>query len=83
MIRKYKKTKSGVPGELPKILYKEFGPELAVPLCTIYNNIIQTVEWPCTWKVEYGLPLKKKTNPATEDDIRLISLTHFFSKVFE
>ena len=32
MIKKAKKTKSGVPGDLPKMLYKEFGPELAVPL---------------------------------------------------
>ena len=31
MIRKAKKTKSGVPGDLPKILTKEFGPELAEP----------------------------------------------------
>ena len=39
MIRKAKKTKSGVPGDLPAVLTKEFGPELAAPLSTIYNNI--------------------------------------------
>ena len=83
MIRKAKKTKSGVPGDLPKILYKEFGPELSVPLAKIYNNIVQTGQWPDTWKVEYGLPLKKKANPINEDQIRIISLTLFFSKCME
>ena len=46
MIKKAKKTKSGVPGDLPKILHKEFGPELSVPLGKIYNNMIQTGQWP-------------------------------------
>ena len=83
MIKKAKKTKSGVPGDLPKILTKEFGPELSVPLSTIYQNIVQTAEWPDSWKVEHGLPLKKTANPENEDQIRIISLTPFFSKVFE
>ena len=39
MIKKSKKTKSGIPGELPKLLYTEFTPELAVPLSQIYNNM--------------------------------------------
>ena len=33
--------------------------------------------------MEHGLPLKKKPIPQNEDDIRIISLTPFFSKVFE
>ena len=83
MIKKAKKPKSGVPGDLPKILTKEFGPELAVPLSCIYTNIVQTGQWPDSWKVEHGLPLKKTPNPENEDQIRLISLTPLFSKVFE
>ena len=83
MIMKAKKTKSGIPGELPKILYSEFAPELSAPLSQIYNTIIQTGNWPDIWKVEYGLPLKKTSNPLNEDEIRIISLTHFCSKVFE
>ena len=82
-MRKAKKTKSGVLGDLPKSLTKEFGPELAVPLSSIYNNIIKTGKWPQNWKIEHGLPLRKTTNPENEDQIRLISLTPLFSKVFE
>ena len=65
------------------MLHKEFGPELSVPLSKIYNTIIKTGQWPQSWKVEYGLPLKKTSNPINEDQIRIISLTPFFSKVFE
>ena len=63
MIRKMKKTKSGVPGELPQSFNKEFRPELAVPLSKIYNSIVQKGLWPDSWKVEHGLPLKKTPQP--------------------
>ena len=48
-----------------------------------YNNIIKTGEWPESWKIEYGIPLKKVTQPVNEDDIRIISLTSVYSKTFE
>ena len=83
MMKKSKKTKSGVPGDLPRMLHKEFGPELSIPLSKICNNIIQTGQWPDSWKLEFGLPLKKISNPINEDQLRIISLTPFFSKVFE
>ena len=83
VIQKAKKTKSGVPEDMPKIIHKEFGPELSIPLSRIYNKITQTGQWPEGWKVEFGLPLKKTPQPKSEDDIRLISLTPFFSKIFE
>ena len=82
-IRKANKPKSGVPGDLPRALVKEFSPELAGPLTKIYKNIIQTGEWPSQWKVEFGIPIQKKSSPKDEDDLRIISLTAFYSKVME
>ena len=41
-IRKANKPKSGVPGDLPRALVKEFSPELAGPLTKIYKNIIHS-----------------------------------------
>ena len=35
------------------------------------------------WCTEYGIPLQKQTNPENEDQLRIISLTSFFSKNFE
>ena len=82
-IQKSKKPKSGVPGDLPKKLTEKFYDELAIPLTVIYQNIIHTKEWPAAWRTEYGIPLQKQANPDTEDQLRIISLTSFFSKNFE
>ena len=82
-ILKARKPKSGVPGDLPRRIVQKYAPQLAKPLKTIFNNIIQGGEWPLMWKVEHGIPLKKCNDPTNEDDLRVISLTAFFSKVFE
>ena len=82
-IQKAKKPKAGIPGNLPRRIVQKFAPQLAKPFAMIYNNIVQSGEWPSVWKIEHGLPLQKCNNPVNEDDIRVISLTNFFSKVFE
>ena len=87
-IKNANKPKSGVPGDLPRKLVSEFAPELAKPVCKIYNTIVGhakqgVVKWPTSWKQEFGTPLQKTSNPASEDDLRVISLTAFFSKVLE
>ena len=82
-IKKSRKTKSQVPGDLPKKILTEFFPELAQPLCNIFQNIVQTSQWPSSWKTEYGIPIKKVKTPENEDELRIISLTNQFSKTFE
>ena len=82
-IRRSKKPRSQVPGDLPSRLIKEFGPELAAPAAKILRTIVQTGKWPRQWRVEYGIPLQKQENPKNEDDLRVISLTSYLSKVSE
>ena len=87
-IRSANKPKSGVPGDLPRRLVTEFGPELSIPISKIFNNIASSAKqgaakWPSSWKLEFGTPLQKVPDPVTEDDLRIISLTAFFSKVME
>ena len=82
-IRAAKKPRSGVPNDLPKPIVQEFSPELTKPINSIISNIAKTGEWPIQWKLEYVTPIGKKTLPETEDDLRPISLTPFFSKVTE
>ena len=87
-IKKANKPKSGVPGALPRKLVTEFGPELSGPICKIFNSIVSSakqgaVKWPSSWKQEFGTPLQKIPDPQCEDDLRVISLTPFFSKVLE
>ena len=57
-------------------------------MCTIFNGVINSAKqgvakWPSSWKHEFGIPLQKSQDPKTEDDLRVISLTAFFSKVLE
>ena len=41
-----KKPKSGVPGDLPRQITKEFAVELSVPMCRILNNVFSSAHWP-------------------------------------
>ena len=82
-IENAKKPKSGVPFDLPQQITKEFSVELANPLSKIIGKIAKTARWPDHWKKEYITPIGKVKEPETEDDLRPISLTVFFSKVTE
>jgi hypothetical protein len=78
-----KKPTSGVPGDLPSVIVKEFTVKLASPVSTLLNNIVQSACWPEQYKVEYVTPIGKVPLPESEDDLRPIALTNFFSKVLE
>ena len=82
-IKQAKKPKSVLPDDLPRQIVKEFAPELSTPICSLVNNILQSGEWPDQWKIEWVTPIAKVTVPESEDDLRPISLTPFFSKVTE
>ena len=82
-IRSAKKPRSGVPGDLPKSITQEFAPELAKPVSMIINRIVKSGEWPAQWRLEHVVPIGKIPLPESEDDLRPISLTSFFSKVTE
>ena len=56
---------------------------MATPIGKIINKIASTGEWPQQWKLEHVVPIGKIPIPETEDDLRPISLTSFFSKVAE
>ena len=78
-----KKPRAGVSGDLPRVIVKEFAAELATPVQSIVQNIVQSGQWPTNWKKEWVTPIGKIPTPITEDDLRPISLTPFFSKVTE
>ena len=82
-LKKAKKPNSLVPGDLPVKLVKECVPELAAPITLIYNRITETAQYPHQWKTEYQLPIPKTNPPLSEDDVRNIASTTFFSKQYE
>ena len=82
-IRKAKKPHSVVPGDLPPKLVKSFSDILAGPVTMIFNHISITAQYPQQWKVEHQIPIPKVTPPSSESELRNISKTPFFSKVYE
>ena len=60
-----------------------FSTELASPLATIFNRITSSFLYPRQWVRESQIPIPKVFPPKTEDDLRPISKTFFFSKVYE
>ena len=82
-LKAFKKPKSMVKGDIFPCLVNRNAHILAVPLSHIYNNITESGEWPAPWKVEYVTPIPKKTLPQGPNDLRNISCTQLFSKVYE
>ena len=82
-ICKAKKPNSTVPGDLPRKIVQEFSCELSTPVTVIYKSILKTFQYPRQWVVEHQIPLAKVYPPQSEDDLRNIAKTAFFSKVFE
>ena len=77
-----KKTAS-TPLDIPVKILNEFLPELVAPVAAIFREAVASHEWPQCYKQERHLPIKKKQEPITEDDIRTLGLTAFFSKRLE
>ena len=82
-IKHAKKPISQVPGDLPPKLVKEFPDLLALPLTVIFNKITTSSVYPGQWKVEHQVPIPKVDIPESEDQLRNIAKTAFFSKVYE
>ena len=82
-IKSAKKTKSTVPGDVPPRIMKEFSHLLATPAASIMNSISSQGIYPEQWKNEYGTPIPKVNPPTSEEELRVISLTMFLSKIYE
>ena len=85
-ILKVKKPNSSVAGDVPKKLLTEYAFLWAGAATKIFNQVIQSAEWPSKWKVENCIVLHKTEDPRmvrSEDDTRTISKTNFLSKLLE
>ena len=82
-LRQFKKPKSMVKHDIFPALINDAAAALAGPLTHIYNTITVTGIWPLKWKEEFVTPIPKKTVPESVNDLRNISCTALFSKVYE
>lgn len=86
IIKSSKKIKANMtmgPDNIPAFIIRDCISVLAVPLCTIFNLIIQTSTFPDIWKLTKIVPVFKK---GVKDDImnyRSINIICNFSKIFE
>ena len=79
----FKKPKSMVKHDIFPALVGDAAGYLAGPLTHIYNTITTTSTWPLKWKEEFVTPIPKKSVPESMNDLRNISCTALFSKVYE
>ena len=82
-IKKARKPKSQVPGDLPPKLVKQCAHTLTKPVTAIFNSITQQGQYPNQWKIEEQIAIPKIIPPQDEDQLRNLSKTSFFSKVYE
>ena len=82
-IAKLKKTRSTLPIDIPHKLRKACSVELAGPLTNIINACLKQGQYPQLWKYEWVTPVPKVTNPLSPEDLRKISGTSDYSKIFE
>ena len=82
-ILEFRKPKSMVPGDIFPRLVNLCAADLAGPLTNIYNAISSAGQWPRGWKEETVTPIPKTTHPESLDQLRNISCTQLFSKIYE
>ena len=80
---RFKKPKSMVSGDIFPSIVNRAAPWISIPLVDIYNTINADHVWPTEWKTEYVTPIPKVPMPGSPDDLRNISCTKLFSKVYE
>ena len=82
-IKKMKSNSATVIGDIPIKVIKLFGYELSFPLSNIYKRGAKYGEYPDVWKMEIVTPAPKVYPPQTPKDLRKISGTLNFSKIYE
>ena len=82
-IRFFKKPKSMVKGDIFPCLMSMYSDSLAIPLRSIYNEIIRSKIRPLCWKWEFVTVIPKTTNPADISGLHNISCTLLASKIYE
>ena len=82
-IKKFRKPKSMVKGDIFPELMTLFSDFLVIPLTGIYNTITTTYEWPACWKLEFVTLIPKRSHPESLNDMRNISCAMLASKIYE
>ena len=82
-IKKMRKPKSMVRGDVFLQLEMGLADFFAMPLTDIYNSMARTGAWPDLWKQEFVAVTPKISLPESLSDLRNISCTMLARKIFE
>ena len=82
-LKKIKKPRSKIRGDIFPSLVTEFSDIIAEPLTEIYNEISESLLWPDVWKIELVTVIPKCPDPKSFENLRNISCTLLVSKVYE
>ena len=82
-LSKLRHNRSITPSDLPIKIYKEFAPELALPLSSIINASFSQHSCPSDWKISYVTPIPKCHSPQSLSDLRPIAITPVPSLICE
>ena len=82
-LKRIKSCSSSGPDSIPSRIYKEFAPELTIPLTDIFNTSLMTGQVPDLWMTATVIPIPKKHPPKCLNDLRPISLTCLPCKILE
>ena len=83
IVNRLKKTRSTLPIDIPEKIRQECALFLAGPVSQIINSSLTESQYPATWKQEWVTPVPKISHPQVITDLRKISGTSDYSKVFE
>ena len=82
-LKKFRKPKSTVAGDINPALINDNSDILALPLAFIFNQTLNTREWPELWKSETVHVIPKNSAPNGLGELRNLSCTPLVSKVLE
>ena len=68
---------------IPPIAFKIGSSELAMPLCTLYNQCIANCHWPRNWKRSEWVPVYKKDDRLNMENYRPVSIAIMVNKTFQ
>ena len=82
-LRRFKKPKSRVRGDIFRQLVAPLADVLAIPLHIIFQKAYQEGIWPEVWRTETVTVIPKTSRPTGLNQLRNLSCTPLFSKVLE
>ena len=82
-LNRLKKTRSTLPIDVPEKIRRECALFLAEPVAQIINYSLVQSQYPAVWKQEWVTPVPKISHPQVIFDLRKISGTSDYNKLFE